>query len=99
MPGEAIKKGSIQMKKSFFLIMAKLCPLKSVDFKQFYNSVVWKKKVFAYKSTGSFNVSCHLNNSISSRKKIISKGKKKIYSSLKPQIQSPTKLLMNVLLV
>lgn len=76
MPGEAIKKGSIQMKKSFFLIRAKLCPLKSVDFKQFYNSVVWKKKVFAYKSTGSFNVSCHLNNSISSRKKIISKGKK-----------------------
>lgn len=44
MPGEAIKKGSIQMKKSFFLIRAKLCPLKSVDFKQFYNSVVWKKK-------------------------------------------------------
>lgn len=86
------------MKKSFFLIMAKLCPLKSVDFEQFYNSVVWKKNVFAYKSTGSFNVSCHLNNSMSSRKKIISKGKK-IYSSLKSQIQSPTKLLMNVLLV
>lgn len=31
------------MKKSSFLIMAKLCPLKSVDLEQFYSSVVWEK--------------------------------------------------------
>lgn len=65
------------MKKSSFLIMAKLCPLKSVDLEQFYSSVVWEKKnAFAYEGTGSSNVSCHLNNSISSGKKIISQGEK-----------------------
>lgn len=69
----------------------------SGDLEQFYSGVVWEKNVFACKSTGSFNGSCHLNNSISSSKKDNFDGEK---TPERPKAsESPTKLLMNVLLV